>query len=61
MEVGWKMINLSVTDRAGQSGSRERGADRKVERSVRGTLRSIRGLRRIFWVHKRDRKDLRDP
>ena len=37
-EVGWKMINLSVTDRAGQSGSRERGPDRKVERSARGIL-----------------------
>ena len=36
-EVGWKMINLSVTDRAGQSGSRERGPDRKVKRSVRGS------------------------
>ena len=40
---GWKMINLSVTDRAGQSGSRERGPDGKVKRSVRD-LRDLRGL-----------------
>ena len=31
LQVGWKMINLSVRDRAGQSGSRERGPDGKVK------------------------------